>query len=254
MDEIVKKDEQGLATFDAELAQYAKEAAASENQAGKNFLKFRGGLFANKTPMKDNQANLVVLDAINVNEFYEGAYDADKLESPSCYAIGRDEATMSPHPDAKSVPKMPDGSACTSCAKCPKNQWGSGNKEKGKACKNTRRIACIAASAHPEDEELYFAKMSVSQLKGWGAYVKSLAGQYQIPPFAVVTRLKWNPDPVSQYRLGFSFVERLPKEGMEVIMRRVREARESIGFAFPDFKQAEEGEAPAEQPKTKKKY
>ena len=69
MDEIVKKDEQGLAPFDAELAQYAKEAAAAENQAGKNFLKFKGGLFANKTPMQNNQADLVVLDAINVNEY-----------------------------------------------------------------------------------------------------------------------------------------------------------------------------------------
>ena len=33
MDEIVKKDEQGLATFDAELAQYAKEAAAARASA-----------------------------------------------------------------------------------------------------------------------------------------------------------------------------------------------------------------------------
>ena len=58
MDEIVKKDEQGLAPFDAELAQYAKDAAASENQAGKNFLKFRGGLFANKTPINVKVVNV----------------------------------------------------------------------------------------------------------------------------------------------------------------------------------------------------
>lgn len=247
-DEIVKTESSTeLATFDAEMAKYAREAAEAEKSAGMNFLKFKGGIYAGKTQIKDNQVDLVVLDAVGVNELYEGDYDPDKLEAPACYAIGRDDATMKPHPKVK-APK------CESCAACPFNQWGSGKKGKGKACKNTKRIATIAAGEHPESEDLYYGKLSVSQIKNWGAYVKSLAGQYQLPPFAVVTRIKWAPDPVSQYKLSFLMVKPLPREGMDTIMRRVREAREGIAFPFPDFEPKAEPAESEQAPKKPKKY
>ena len=246
-DEIVKKDEAGLATFDAEMAKYAREAAAVEVTGG-NFLSFKGGLFVNKQQMKDNKADVIILDSIFVNEHYEGDWDPDNPTSPNCYAFGRSEE------DLKAFEKARE-KQCDNCAACPLNQWGSGKKGKGKECRNTRRLALIAASSDPASEDIYHAKLSVSQLKDWGAYVKSLAGQYQLPPFGVVTTIQWVPDAKSQYRLKFLMKAPLPREGMDVIMRRVREAREGIQFPFPEFaKPAEQSAEEPSAPKKPKKY
>lgn len=238
--EIVKPETAALANLQEELAAAAKEASAAE-QSGGSFLSFKGGMFFNKQPMKDNRVDAIILDAINVNEFYAEAWDPDVKASPSCYAFGRGD-DMKPHEKVK-APKCAGG-----CAACPMNQWGSGNKG-GKACKNTKRLALIAASDNPAAEEIVYAKLSVSQLKAWGAYVKSLAGQFKLPPFAVVTTIQWVPDAKSQYLLKFLHKTNVPTEGLEVIMRRVREAREAITFPFPDFQQTlaestEEGEKP----------
>jgi len=102
-----------------------------------------------------------------------------------------------------------------------------------------------------------FAKMSVSQRKPWGAYVKSLAGQHRIPPFGAVTTIIWTPDQKSQYLLKFQLKELVPTAGLEVIMGRVREARESIAFPFTEFVKAAEpaeGESAVEKPAKKRKF
>jgi hypothetical protein len=261
---IVKAPEAGgLANWSDELAKYAKEAAAQAPTGG-SYMTFKGGLFVNKVQVNGrraipgqadivlpNQADCIILDSISVNEYYEGEWDPDSPESPSCYAFGRTEEGMKPHEKVK-APKHQD------CSGCPFNQWGSDKKGgKGKACKNVTRLALIAASADPGAEEMTFAKMSVSQRKPWGAYVKSLAGQHRVPPFGVVTTIVWTPDQKSQYLLKFLMKELVPTAGLDVIMGRVREARESIAFPFTEFVKAAEpaeGEAPAETPTKARKF
>lgn len=245
--EIVKPEAATLANLQEELAAAAKEASAAE-QSGGSFLSFKGGMFFNKQPMKDNRCDVIILDSIFVNEWYKGKWDPDVKASPSCYAFGRAEEGMAPHAKVKEAKCGEVGG----CEKCPLNQWGTGDKGKGKACKNTKRLALIAASDNPEAEEIVFAKLSVSQLKAWGAYVKSLSGQYKLPPFAVVTTIQWTPDAKSQYLLKFLHKANVPQEGLDVIMRRVQEARESIVFPFPDFQEPAEGAEDEKQPRRKK--
>ena len=133
--EMVKAPEAGgLANWSDELAKYAKEAAAAEVGGG-SFLSFKGGLFFNKTQMKDNRCDVIILDAINVNEHYEGAWDPDAPASPDCYAFGRSEGDKAPH--AECANKHHPSSVA-----CPLNQWGSGNKGgKGPAKAADRRAA-----------------------------------------------------------------------------------------------------------------
>lgn len=247
-----------VANWSEELARQAQAAAAmEESTATGSFFGLKSGqLTWNDSPLPGNQMAVIILDHVLENVFYEGEYDPNTPQSPDCFAFGRVEKEMSPH----SVVVENGTQQCEQCHGCEKNEFGSANVGKGKACRNVRRLAMISAGTiNPKTDEVTlhddageyesatigFMKLPVMSVKGFAAYVKQLSGALKRPPFAVYTKVSVVPDQQSQFRVVFECLGEVPDELLGVIMQRNNEAKESIEFPYTPRDPNVEPPAPA---------
>ena len=231
---VTRKPKAGaLTTWEAQLASAAVEVATAEASAlGGRMISIRGGIlsFAGQ-PIKENKLDVIILDSIFLNTYYEEAFDPDKMAAPICYAINRDEKELTP---AENVQEdQNNGEGCTGCWA---NKFNSAEKGKGKACKNTRRLALITADALKADvitkQDIAFLNIPVTSIKGWALYVQKLANVLKRPPFGVVTRLTVQADPDVQVRVLFEPGKMIPGDVGAAVLAKVEEARTAIGFGY----------------------
>ncbi len=242
-----------VATWDEELAKQAEIAAGIEaNTGGGQFFSTRGGILSwQDSPLPDNEMAIILLDTLFENVFYEGNYDPDVPQGPTCFAFARDEGDLTPH---QLVIDAGQAQSDGSCSDCEHNEWGSADTGRGKACRNTRRLAMIPAGTFNHNKALEFfeepdhyatttigfMKLPVTSVKGYGNFVKQVAGALRRPPFGVVTRVAVVPDPKTQFKVTFEPLMKVPDELMAVIMERREEATATIDFPY----QLDEEEAP----------
>src|SRR5690606_25613194 len=98
-----------------------------------------------------NELEVVVVASVFANTLYADKFQPGVVSLPICYAFGDPdsddpEGTMRPHEEAED----PQSDAC---ADCPMNQFGSAPEGRGKACKNTRRLAVMLAEDLDNVEE-----------------------------------------------------------------------------------------------------
>lgn len=231
-----------IVKWDEELAKQAEAAAASEaNTGGGRFVSIRGGVLSfNGAPVPGNAIAVVIADHIFENVLYEGDFDPDNITAPACFAFGRDEKDMKPHDDVEN-PKSDDG-----CKSCPLNVFGSADKGRGKACRNTRRLGLLNAGTIGangkfkliEDDEYWqkseaaYLKLPVTSVKGFAAYVKQIAAALKRPPHGVVTKLSVQPDPKSQFKVVFEPMMKLPDSVMSAIMTKREQVQNEIAFPY----------------------
>lgn len=115
----------------------------------------------------------VILDHRNFYSYYTRPYDQKNPVPPQCFAISKALDDLAPHKDAKD-PQAAD------CATCTWNKWGSAPTGKGKACRNTVRIAIAPPDAKHEDEP-YILKISPTGLKQWAALCNGLETRGLLP-------------------------------------------------------------------------
>ena len=115
-----------LTNWEQELAAHADQAASMEaNAGGGQFFGLRSGILTwQDAPLAGNQMGVVIVDSILENVYYEGKYDPDEPQSPMCYAFGRDDATMRPHPEVVKAHNEQCGKSGL-CAGCQHNEWGT---------------------------------------------------------------------------------------------------------------------------------
>lgn len=251
--EIVENQTAGLpAEIVDRFAQFAQEAAAAEEISG-TFITVRGGVMQfNKQPIAGNKLDVVVADSILENVYYEGDFDPDNPSSPVCYAFGKSDDEMRPHPKS-SKPQH------ATCKGCPMNEFGSADKGKGKACKNTRRLALIPAgesdlnNGRMEISEAAYMKLPVTSVKNWSLYVNQVSVAHKRPPFGVVTEISVTPDPKTQFKVNFTCKGAVPADVTDAVFKRHYEQAEMIAFPYPEAK-AEDEEPKAETTGKKKKY
>ena len=241
---MAKKNEKNLpANWDEELARQAQVAAGMENStATGQFFSLRGGnLSWNDAPLPNNQMAVIIVDSILENVYYEGRFDPDTPQSPTCFAFGRDEKEMCPH---NSV--VENGSQQSdACSSCEMNQWGTAVTGRGKACRNVRRLAMIPAGIlengkfkifeeddHFESTAIGFMKLPVTSVKGYAAFVKQIAGALKRPPHGIITRVSVVPDSKSQFKVVFEPIMSVPNELMSTVMKRHEEAQSVIDFPY----------------------
>lgn len=242
-----KQPSTAIVRWDEELAKQATVAAGMEaNTGGGQFFSSRGGILAwQEAPLPNNQMAVVILDSILENTFYEGRYDPETPQGPTCFAFGRDEKTLAPHTVVIESGNEQCG-ASGLCAGCPMNEFGTAEVGRGKACKNTRRLGMIPAGTFGkdgkfelnEDVEHYattavgFMKLPVTSVAGYASFVKQIAGALHRPPFGIVTKVKVIPDPKSQFKVVFEPIMSLPDELMGAIMKRHEEVKATIDFPY----------------------
>lgn len=265
-----KKTSGALIKWEEELAKQAEIAAGMEaNTGGGQFFSLRGGILSwQDAPLPNNQMAVIILDSIFETAYYEGKYDPDTPQSPTAFAFGRDEKTMTWHENSH-----PDfaGKLCCESEVC---QWGSADTGRGKAARETRRLAMIPAGTFNQagkfelfEEEEHFAsaaigfmKLPVTSVKGYASFVKQVAGALRRPPFGIVTKVKVIPDPKTQFKVTFEPIMNIPDELMGTIMKRHEEAKSIIDFPYPPYDDEEQEPAPkrgtraAQKPVRGRKY
>jgi len=200
-----KKPGTAMQSWDEKLAKLAEISAGVEDSVnlGGNYISLKGGVFSyNGGTIPGNKMNVIVLDHVLENVYYEGRYDPDNPQSPVAFALGRDEETLRWHEDSD------ERYAGELCKDSDINQWGSADTGRGKAAKNLRRLALITEDSleHIADADVAMLKIPVTSVKAWAGYVRSLADQLKRPPLAVVTEIGIIPDAKTQFKLTFKLI------------------------------------------------
>lgn len=255
------------ATWDEELAKYAEAAAETESGTSVGqFISIKGGQMSyNGNPIPGNALVAVVVDYVLENVFYEGSYDPDTPQTPACFAFGRVEKDMTAHEKVEEP-------QCESCEKCEQNVFGSAMIGKGKACRNTRRLALVAAgmvnsngkidlvddAEELEAHQIAYMKLPVTSVKGFSSVVKQLAAIEHLPPFGVYMKISTVPDPKTQFKVVFEPIAKVPQSLLGVVMKRHQEAAQLIDFPYVQAVESEEPPAKkklaAAKQKAKRKF
>jgi hypothetical protein len=233
-----------LQRWDEELAREAEIASKAEaNAGGGAFFSFRGGILAfNDAPVPDNRMAVVIVDGIFENVFYEGAFDANNPSPPTCFAFAREEADLQPHAAVVEAGQAQNDV----CRGCEWNEWGTSDRGRGKACRNTRRLAVIPAgeyandrfaaytdAEHFEKAPIGFLKLPVTSVKGYANFVKQVAGALRRPPHGIFAKVSVAPDAKTQFRVLFEPIANVPDALMAAVMKRREEARSIIAQPYP---------------------
>lgn len=211
----VKKASGGLVDIKAEMAAQVAALAERVGTAGGDKIQLKDKKFILPDGSETDTLNVVIVDFVSVNNFYEGAYDAKNISPPACFAIGTVPTQMAP--SNNSPVKQSDN-----CAGCPMNQFGSAGD--GKACKNMRRLAVLPPDADA-DTPLWILDVSPTGLKSFDGYVRSVASKFQVPPIGVVTEVTFASE-VSYGSLRFGNPQ--PNEDMENHWPRRSEAMDRL--------------------------
>lgn len=251
-----------------EMARQAKVAAAmAESMSTGSWFGLKAGVLKfNGDELPDNQMGVIILASALENAYYDEPYDSENPTSPKCFAIelasGTALKTIAPHALVTDAGNQQCGPSGT-CAGCDKNQFGSAEKGKGKACSNKMRLALIPAGKltsagqfTPTKGADHYATAQIAKLRiptmstlEYNGFVKRVAGALQLPPHGVYCKIKVVPDAKSQFRVTFQELTRVPNEYLGALMSRLEEAQKAIeepGYSLPE-------EKPAAKPSPQKK-
>lgn len=192
--------------MEAEIAEINKRIAAP---SGDRIRMNNNQTFRTPDGHEGDTLEVVIVDFMSTNLFYDGPYNRDNVQPPACFAIGPEPSLMVPSTNS------PDRQA-ESCSSCPMNQFGSALTGKGKACKNTRLIAVKAL----DNDEVWIMSIPPTSLKSFDSYVSSLATSHKTSPIGVVTQISLDKSvqfsaprfhvvrPLDDEELGASFAKR----------------------------------------------
>ena len=226
-----------------DLMQKAAQEAMSQEKADNKFISFKSGMLAfNGQVAPGNKILCVVVAAAHENTYYAEKYDPKKLRSPDCWAVALGEEDMAPKADKVGKPQN------ATCDGCPMNEWESDpNGGKGKACKNTRRLALILASDldNALGADVMYARLPVTSVKNWSKYVTQIGSVVKRPSWAVITELSVVPDVKSQFKVNFNFNALVPDAQLEAACALSERMRTDILFDYDKNSDDEPAPAPA---------
>lgn len=161
--------------------------------------------------------DVVIVDFVYFNTYYEAAYDENNIVPPNCFSLHHEPTGAVPSPNS------PD-KQCEDCGSCWANAFKSAGK--GKACGNNILIAVLPTDATAETP-FVLVRVSPTALKGFSAYLTSLA-RGGMMPYTVVSHLKCDSE-VSYPRITFDLSEELEdEEFISMVESRLGEARERL--------------------------
>jgi len=196
-----------LVDWEKELQILAKEQSASVTSSSP-ILSTKNKLFSLGGSNLGTEIDVVIVDSKKEHAYYDRPYDPDNPTCPTCFAIEDENGEMYPHPTSPEL-------QAEACNECPHNEFESAAVGKGKACKNSRRLALLAYGAEGLDAgELAILKLPPTSLKNFGKYVKTITSALKRPTFAVVTKLCF--DPMVQYPVVVPTLENPIKEPAEL--------------------------------------
>jgi len=140
------------------------------------------------------------------------------------------------------------------------DEWGSaGEGRRGKACKETRRLALIPSDKVEtiediENSELAMARVSVTSVNNWSNYVHKVSAVEGMPFWFAITEISLAPHPKNQFEVSFKLVDTIDDpDAMSAIRKKVNAVD---GFVLAPYSMAsdKEEEVKPAGPKVKRKY
>ena len=242
--------------------QYAQAYAEAEPSTGQSISVNNGVMTVGDQAIPGNQFAAIILDAVHINAFYGAPYNPQVILPPTCYAIGRTEMEMAPHPDMNKDLSFFQPQA-ERCAACPQNVFGSAAQGSGKACKNKRRMLLVVAGTYTpqgqlqpitdisyyETTPLLTLNVAPTSAKNWGRFVRETAGSYNRPPFGMIARVYLYPhEKHGKEAIGFDTLAPVPDEWVATIVKRQQEAQNQIGEGYEaPSQEARGGQQPMQQ-------
>lgn len=169
--------------------------------------------------------DVIIMDFVYYNRYYENAFDPNTIVPPNCFSLSLEPKGMVPSANSPDIQH-------DNCSKCWANEFGSAGN--GKACGNRVLLAVLPTDAGPETP---FAILDISPtaIKGFGAYVNTVASALQRPPYGVISHIICNPT-VKHDTVVFNAAEAvlLPTESLDeiefaqMLVSRLGEARERL--------------------------
>ncbi len=175
-----------IANIDAQLAEEAAGIADSIGKPSSNVINIQDKVF--KLPdgqVLQSPLDMIIVDHISKNLFYEGEWDPKNPEGPVCWAINRAVDDLAPSKNGPAIQSK------TNCKSCVMNEWGSSGD--GKACKNTRALAVLLPTVG-EGKDLYTFNVSPTAIKSFDGYVNSILKMFKSPPIKVITEVMFHPE------------------------------------------------------------
>ena len=226
------------------------QSAAMEAPTG-GFLSFKGGRMSyDDTPIPGDKMEVIMIDFLLENTWYLEDYNALKPAVPTCYALGRDEATLAPHEECDDPQNTQCGiSGQEGC--CQYAEWGSDRKGgRGKDCKNTRRIAMIAADVLKADDPIaaikkagvVMCKIPVTSIKIFSKTINQITKVLGVPQFAVVIELSVTPHPANQFQINWKIMDQIQDQELLEALYNKYVGNEKVLFA--PYPKMEEESAP----------
>lgn len=190
-----------------------------------------------------DELDIVILDFVFYNAFYESAYQKGIIAAPTCAALSPNSKEMVPLEGCQDIQSA-------DCAGCPQNQFGS--KGNGKACQNRILIAAISAD-DPANSPIAILDLPPTSIGPFQKYAASVASQLQRPPYGVITHVECDQNE-TYAKIIFSDPQLFDLENEEDIAKlnaikaRRQEARDRL-LTPPDLTAANDA-APAPAKKT----
>ena len=218
--------------YDEQMAKEAEEIAKRIAAPTGDRIRFSGNVgFITPDGMEGDTLEVVIVDFLSANLFYDGVYDRDNPQPPACFAIGSEPSMLVPSPNSPALQAQ-------TCSACPNNQFGSANNGKGKACKNTRLLALMPVTAlddPKEDAPIWIMSVPPTSLKAFDSYVHSLAIKHKKVPIGVVTEITLDRS-VTYAAPRFTVTRPLEAKEVGLFMSRREEAAQRLEVE-PDVSQ-----------------
>jgi hypothetical protein len=230
------------------MALVAAQAAQSEAPKG-GFLSFKGGRMSyNDEQIPGDKMNVIIIDFLLENAWYKEKFNPNKLAVPACYALGRNEEEMVPHEECEE-PQNPQCGIPGQEGCCPFNEWASDpDGGRGKACKNSRRIAVIPADTllHGSDAirkvTPVMCKLPVTSLKNFSAHINKIVKVLGTAPMGVISELSVHPHPANQFEVVWKIMDQIANdELLSALMAKHEQIKGLMWSPYPKL----EDEVPA---------
>ena len=172
---------------------------------------------------------VVILDFANENNYYDGPYDPDEPSSPACWSVMKSKPNdMEPSEES---PKP----QCDDCVSCWANEYGSASTGRGKACKNSRRLAIVAVDdlEDVKNAEVAFLRVPPTSNKSFDKMAGGVRKVFKRPMYGVVVDISFDED--SEYeKLLFKAVKPIEDTSILMALRELRESIEEDILSEPD--------------------
>lgn len=219
------------------------DASAASGDGGWTFFKTRGGVFEFNEEELGKSMEVVILEAIRENVYYEGGYDPSNPLPPVCFAMNKKVEDLAPPEDLKS--KQAD-----KCSECSMNVFGTAEQGRGKACKNSVRLVVVPWVSNVEElSKIEGARLRVpvTSVKGFSAYTNKLTKGLHLPLLAAVTKISTKPLKAGGWEMLFEPIGGIEsRDTIQILKARREEAHASL-VALPQAGNPDETSAPKQR-------